>query len=170
MILGFIALLARVAAPVMAAMPSQAQAVAVSRANLVVFLFWFSAFALLGLTGAWAFSASFAVLGWTDRAAPHPVIPVLGPFAEEFWAIVAARQHLSAKQRGVIWLRHVLFGVALMLTAGVGMLMTLGLPKAALWPHLLVGMVVILLLGPARSDRRIAARQPVGKPPADECI
>lgn len=161
---GSVYLMARLAAPVMVSMPSDSQAVAASRASLVIFLFWLFAFAVLGLTGISAFSASFAVLGWVDRPPPHPVVPVPSPFAEEFWGIVAAREHLSRKERVMIWLRHALFGVALVLTSGVGMLMTFGLPKQALWPYLAVGIVVAFVLNPARSDRRMAAHRSLEKP------
>jgi len=158
MTLGSVALLAKLAAPVIAGMPRDAQAVVASRAGLLVFLFWLIMFALPGLTGAWSFAASFAILGWVQRPASHPMVPIRNPFAEEFWGLVAAREQLSSSKRVVIWLRHALFGVALVLTSGVGMLMTFGLPKHVLWPYLGVAMVAALLLSPGRSDRRRFAR------------
>lgn len=155
---GSVQLLARLAAPVMAAMPSQAQAVVASRAGLLIFLFWLVMFALPGLIGVCALVASFSILGWVKRPDRHPIIRVRSPFAEEFWTVVAARERLSDHERVVIWVHHALFGVALVLTAGVGMLMTFGLPKELLWPYLAIAILTTLLLNPARSDRRMLAR------------
>jgi len=139
-----------------ASLPVATRAAIQQRIDMTVFLFWLLAFGAVSWLGLAAAVQSFAIVGAAEK--PTGALRKTIPFVDEYWTVVDRRESMSLRQRIGIAMHHLGFSVSLLVIAGAGLLLTYRFPAYPVWLFLAGGIVAALLLNPARSDRRRAAR------------
>jgi len=137
-------------------LPRTTRAVIRGRAGVARLLFWLVVFVTVWQIGVGAFVQSFGLYGIARR--PSGFARRLIPLVDDYWTIVERSRSLGRLERVAFFVRHLAFGLSLMLVGATGMLMALGFPTSPLWLYAAGGVIAALLLNPTGSDRRFAAR------------